>query len=91
MTIQDLKKNNLILFEAISGSRAYGTHLPFSDEDGRGVFVLPKERFYGLNYIAQVSDEKNDNVYYELGRFLELLSKILQGLSRLLGLGKKEE
>lgn len=75
MTIEYLKNNNLILFEAISGSRAYGTNLPTSDEDRRGVFVLPKENFYGLNRVEQVSDEKNDNVYYELGRFVELLSK----------------
>lgn len=75
MTIQDLKQNNLILFEAISGSRAYGTDLPTSDEDRRGVFVLPKEHFFGLKNVSQVSDEKNDLVYYELGRFVELLSK----------------
>ncbi|MCH2046030.1 MAG: nucleotidyltransferase domain-containing protein [Saprospiraceae bacterium] len=75
MTIQELKDQNLIIFETISGSHAYGLSLPTSDVDIRGVFVLPKADFYGLNYIPQVSDETNDTVYYELGRFIDLLSK----------------
>lgn len=75
MTIQDLKEQNLIIFECISGSKAYGLDLPTSDTDIKGVFVLPQDLFYGLDYIPQVSDESNDTVYYELGRFVELLYK----------------
>lgn len=75
MTIQDLKEQNLIIFECISGSKAYGLDLPTSDTDIRGVFLLPKEQFFGLNYIPQISDEKNDCVYYELGRYIDLLQK----------------
>ncbi|MCL9804422.1 nucleotidyltransferase domain-containing protein [Flavobacterium amniphilum] len=75
MTIQDLKKNNLILFEVISGSKSFGLDTPASDTDIKGVFYLPKEKFFGLDYIPQVSNETNDEVYYELGRFVELLLK----------------
>lgn len=75
MTIQDIKSQNLLLFECISGSRAYGTNLPESDTDLKGVFVMPKTAFYGLDYIPQVSSEKNDEVYFELRRFAELLYK----------------
>lgn len=75
MTIQELKDKNLLLFECISGSKAYGLDTPKSDTDIKGVFYLPKDQFYGLNYIAQVNNETNDEVYYELGRFVELLSK----------------
>lgn len=75
MTIDDLKKQNLLLFECISGSKAYGLNTGKSDTDIKGVFYLPKEQFYSTEYIAQVSDEKNDIVYYELGRFVELLLK----------------
>lgn len=75
MTIADLKSNGLLLFECISGSRAYGTDIPTSDTDIKGVFMLPRKQFYGLEYIAQVNSEKNDEVYYEIGRFAELLSK----------------
>jgi hypothetical protein len=42
MTIDDLKARNLILLECISGSKAYGTDLPTSDTDIKGVFVLPR-------------------------------------------------
>lgn len=75
MTIQDLKTRNLLLFEAISGSRAFGLATETSDTDIRGVYYLPKEEFFGLNYIPQISNETNDITYYEIGRFLELLQK----------------
>ena len=74
MTIKDLKDENLIIFECISGSKAYGLDTPSSDTDIKGVFLLPKEDYYGLEYIPQVNDAKNDVVYYEFGRFMELLS-----------------
>lgn len=74
-TIEDLKKENLLLFEAVSGSKAYGLATPASDTDIRGVFVLPEEEYFGLNYVEQLSNESNDIVYYELKRFVELLSK----------------
>ncbi|MDH6601611.1 putative nucleotidyltransferase [Myroides gitamensis] len=75
MTIDEMKAQELVLFECISGSRAYGLATKDSDTDIRGVFYLPKEQFYGLNYIPQISNETNDIVYYELGRFIELLRK----------------
>lgn len=75
MTIQNLKSQNLILFEVISGSRSFGLNTPTSDFDIKGVYYLPKEKFFGLDYITQVSNETNDEVYYEIGRFVELLLK----------------
>ena len=75
MTIDDLKKEGLIIYECISGSKAYNLDLPTSDTDIKGVFVLPKKMFYGLNYIPQISNPTNDIVYYELGRFIDLLKK----------------
>lgn len=61
-----------ILLEVISGSHAYGTAIPTSDRDLRGVFILPQDAIYGTEYVQQVNDEKNDIVYYEIRRFLEL-------------------
>lgn len=75
LSIQDLRDRNLILFECISGSRAYGTDLPTSDTDIRGVFMLPQADLYGLCYVEQVNDDKNDVIFYELRRFVELLAK----------------
>lgn len=75
ITIDFLKENNLILFEAISGSKSFGLATENSDTDIKGVFYLPKDLFYGLEYIPQVSNATNDIVYYEIGRFTELLLK----------------
>ncbi len=75
MTIQDLKAKNIILLDCISGSRAYGLHTPQSDTDMKGVFLLPKRVYYGLEYTEQVNNETNDEVYYELKRFVDLLVK----------------
>lgn len=75
MTIQNLKDKNIILFEAISGSRSFGLATENSDTDIRGVYYLPKEKFFGLHYIPQISNETNDITYFEIGRLVELLQK----------------
>ncbi len=85
MNFSFLQNNRrFILLEAISGSRAYGTDLPESDTDIKGVFYLPKEQFFGLQTIEQLADPGNDRVYYELGRFFSLLAKNNPNLIELL-------
>lgn len=74
LSLEQIRSDGLLLLEVVSGSRAYGLELPHSDTDLKGVFLLPKERFYGLDYVPQVSDTQNNEVYYELGRFIELLA-----------------
>ena len=64
-----------LLLKCISGSRAYNLALPSSDTDIKGIFVLPQRELYGLTYTPQVSNETNDEVYYEAGRFIDLLVK----------------
>src|ERR1700744_4832523 len=64
-----------LLLKCISGSRAYNLALPTSDTDIKGIFVLPKKELYGLNYTPQVSNESNDEVFFESGRFIDLLTK----------------
>ena len=75
MTLKELKASGHIIFECISGSRAYGLNTSSSDTDIRGVFILPKATFYSLDYIGQVNNETNDIVYYELRKFIELCAK----------------
>ena len=77
MTIEELRKSGWIAFEYIRGSHAYGLNTETSDVDMGGVFILPNDYLMGLrsHYIEQVSDDKNDTVYYELGRWVELLMK----------------
>lgn len=76
MTFADLEaKPDLLLLNCRSGSHAYGLATETSDEDFRGVFLLPKDMFYGMQHINQLADATNDRSYYELGRFFELLAK----------------
>lgn len=64
-----------ILFECISGSRAYGTATSESDTDIRGVFAQGTEEFVAISPPpALVADERHNTVYYSLRRSLELLA-----------------
>ena len=77
MTIEEVEKNGWLAYKYIRGSQSYGLATPESDTDYGGVFILPEEYLKGLrsNYVEQVSDEKSDIVYYEIGRWMELLLK----------------
>lgn len=63
------------LFLIVSGSIAYGTNLPTSDIDIRGVFIQSIDDILGNKYLEQINDDNNDIVIYEVRRFLELLEK----------------
>lgn len=65
--------NKYLLFKVIAGSKAYGLDLPTSDTDIRGIYLLPNEYLLSTGYKKQINDSKNDIVYYELNRFVQLL------------------
>jgi len=76
MTFEYLQQNReWLLLECLSGSQAYNLQLPTSDRDMKGIFILPRQAIYGLHYVPQLANESNDEVYYEIGRFMELLEK----------------
>lgn len=75
MNIDTLRKSGYIIFEAVTGSKAYKLDVIGSDTDIRGLFVLPTEEILAGRYIEQVSDNTNDTTFYEVGRFIELASK----------------
>lgn len=89
MDIDFLRKNNCIVLESVSGSKSYGLDLPKSDTDIKGVFILPKANFYGLDYVDQINNDTNDIVFYELRRFIELLAKNNPNLLELLAVPAK--
>ncbi len=89
MNIDQLKSSNCIIFECISGSRAYGLATPTSDTDIRGVFISPPEIFYSLNYVDQINNESNDIVYYEIRKFAELLLKNNPNILELLNISEE--
>ena len=74
-TVKELREKGLIIFEAMMGSHAYGTNIPESDVDLRGVFIQPLEDIMKWGYVDQVADATNDIVFYELKRFLQLVKK----------------
>jgi len=65
-----------LLLVAVVGSVSYGTNTPTSDIDYKGIFISPHSNLMGLNsnYIPQINFENNDIVFYEIGRFMELLA-----------------
>ena len=84
-TLERIRQPDLLLFDTVAGSHAYGTAVEGSDEDRRGVFIAPDAFLVGLDSIEQVADERSDEVYYELGRFVELLLKNNPNVLELLG------
>ena len=76
-TIDYLRKTGLIAYEYRRGSHMYHLNVETSDVDTGGVFICPPEMLEGLRseYVEQVADEKNDTVFYEFGRWIELLLK----------------
>lgn len=63
-----------LIFKTIAGSKAYGLDLPTSDTDIRGIYLQPNEYRLGNGYKEQLNDVKNDIVFYELNRFVNLLA-----------------
>lgn len=74
-TLERVRQRDLLLLDSVAGSHAYGTAVDGSDRDSRGVFAAPREFLLGLDEIELVSDERHDQVYYELGHFVALLLK----------------
>lgn len=76
MTFDELKyRKELILLDCISGSTAYNLNVKGSDVDKKGVFIMPQRQLYGFGRQEQIANESSDEVYFEVGRFIELLMK----------------
>lgn len=77
----EIKEQNLLLYQYVRGSVAYGTNLSdvhgnnLSDIDEGGVYIEPIEQVLGLGYDFQdeISDEKHDKVWYGLKKYMNLL------------------
>lgn len=59
------------IYECIVGSQAYGTALPESDTDEKGIYCQSKDDLLGLKYQEQLNPDK-DTSYYEVRRFVDL-------------------
>lgn len=62
-----------VVFAGITGSHLYGTALPESDEDVRGVFIPTEEFYLGfLEKVEQVESHEPDVTYWEISKFFKL-------------------
>lgn len=62
-----------IIFKAIVGSRAFGTNVEGSDSDIKGIYIQHPDDIVGFNYQPHAVVTK-DETYYEIRKFIELLS-----------------
>lgn len=90
MTYEELKgQKQLILLDCVSGSNAYNLNIKGSDVDKKGIFIMPQRQLYGFNQQQQVANATNDEVYFEIGKFLELLTKNNPNILELLSTPKE--
>lgn len=74
MDTQSIIASNPPIFKGFAGSISYGTNLPSSDVDYRGIFcadqINVRTPFFAVNEINDVTEE--DTKYYELTHFMKL-------------------
>ncbi len=70
--IQERPEN--IIFKCLVGSQAYGCNTKDSDEDFKGVFMSSVDDLVTWKYQEQINVTKDES-YFEIKRFLELLSQ----------------
>jgi uncharacterized protein len=75
-TIRDLHEKGLLVMEAICGSRSFGLHTETSDTDIHGVYLLPVKDRVRVSPVQEVIEsEGHDHQYWDLSKFLKMLSK----------------
>ena len=71
-----IRNDGRLLYEYIRGSHLYNLNNEDSDIDTGGVYSCTKDEFYGCyGYKPQVSDDKHDNNWFEIGELVRLLLK----------------
>lgn len=75
LTFEDIEKGGYLLYKYVRGSHVYGTNVETSDMDEGGIYICPSEHLFdlGFDYQNEVSDEKHDTCWWELGKFMRLL------------------
>lgn len=74
-----------LVFLTFGGSHAYGTSLPTSDIDIRGVMLPKRESLVGLQTENQRIDEESDTCIYEFKKFIKLINNSNPNTIELMG------
>ena len=86
-TMQKIQERCYPLLVGYSGSIAYGTNLPGSDIDIRGIFLNPPEEWIGLQEDSeQIRLDDSDTVVYSLKKAMNLLLACNPNMIEILGL-----
>ena len=74
---QKIIDDKRLMYEYVRGSTLYNLATKDSDVDTSALFIASRNSLLGLgmDYQAQVSDEKHDTTWFELGEFCRLLLK----------------
>lgn len=71
-----IRAEGRLAFEYVRGSHLYGLSTPASDTDTGGVYLCARDEYFGcFGYKPQVSDDRHDNTWYEIGELVRLLLK----------------
>ena len=88
MTIENLQKEGRLLYQYVAGSTLYHCNNEDSDVDTKGLYIASVDEMFGLGfdkqfrdrykdiinlYDTQIGDERNDNVLYEVGKYMGML------------------
>lgn len=77
--------NNIIML-CLGGSHAYGTNVPTSDVDIRGIAIERPEEIIGYGKFEQFQNEKTDTTIYAFNKIVRLLADANPNIIECLGL-----
>ena len=86
----DVRLQKHLLLLGLGGSHAYGTNIPTSDVDIRGITRNTKEDLLGLESFRQHTDNATDTVIYALNRAVPLLVNCNPNMIEILGLRQED-
>ena len=77
MNFDEIREQDLLLFESIRGSHLFGLNTENSDLDTFGIFCCPEVQLLGTgrDYISIIESDKNDDYWDEIGKFIRELGK----------------
>lgn len=81
----EIDHSKYLVYKCLAGSHAYGTNIPGSDTDTRGVFIAPPEFTLScFQSVEQVQSSEIDETIFELKKFLKLSAECNPNIIELL-------